>query len=811
MTYYFNINTKATTQEKIDCVYNVKDSNNCKSYTTSEVLSLIDQVINEETKIYFHEFILDTYPECIKLFIDIDINSKSMLDNNLFSFNEEEVLLELINEILDELKNEFVFSKTKDLTENIAITKNNNPNKISYHIIFNNIIYNTNIQHSIKIFFQNLINNTNNILIKAIDTAVYRKSTQLRFIYSSKQDSDTYHEPYLIFNNGTTREINIQNDLNLFSIITNNDETLRLKEQINTIHDSILNLDVNTPYYIKYLSGMFLSRVVFNKKGIQMPNEINEINDKIGFKVSEELEFTLNHCSACNKTHKNKFKIIFDKDFIIVTKNGNPNSCKKLPMKCLYPSISAYDLSRYLVENDLIRRQDKNNYLIWKNYKWTLINTNVELINFIINDANIYRQIDKIMITNLKTNILDHYVSIQLGSKIMELTFDPYLVKFNNGILNLKTNEFTHNSEETKNILKLYGIDMDYVKEDDLKNDSEYISNKELLDDLFHKIIFVHNDKINSDIFRANLSTVLYSGHKPVVTYLIGETSGGKSTIKALIENLMKDSYCDLPIESYTQKMKANVPNPWIGSINYKMVSFASEKDQMDTFKVINLKHMTEKRINARMLKSNDKTQVNHLTQFIDLNFNPTFDFNDAATYKRYSIVRFNSYFPNPNDVEKEIKAEGRLMFDRNDKLDYIINNGDFRMPLLHTLINWFRMYHVENLSMISADIMEEKGITGNDKFFKDFLNNETIIIRGKELNIIKSDIRHYYKIVKLQQSTFIVCSKQYFINKLKKIYIDKHTDDLINDLTNYLYTSITRDICSRCIKEDVELDLNSL
>src|SRR5690606_8672196 len=101
--------------------------------------------------------------------------------------------------------------------------------------------------------------NTNNILIKAIDTAVYRKSTQLRFIYSSKQDSDTYHEPYLIFNNGTTREINIQNDLNLFSIITNNDETLRLKEQINTIHDSILNYVVNILFIIKYLRGMFLS------------------------------------------------------------------------------------------------------------------------------------------------------------------------------------------------------------------------------------------------------------------------------------------------------------------------------------------------------------------------------------------------------------------------------------------------------------------------------------------------------------------------------------------------------------------------
>src|SRR5690606_11419707 len=137
--------------------------------------------------------------------------------------------------------------------------------------------------------------------------------------------------------------------------------------------------------------------------------------------------------------------------------------------------------------------------------------------------------------------------------------------------------------------------------------------NKSLLEDLLNKIIFIHNDKNNSDIFKSNLSSILYSGHKGIITYLVGETSGGKSTIKNLIANLMKDSYIDLPIESYTVKLKSNVPNPWTGSINYKLISFASEKDQLDTFKVINLKHMTESKLNARVLNSNDKTQINHL------------------------------------------------------------------------------------------------------------------------------------------------------------------------------------------------------
>src|SRR5690606_26096705 len=145
----------------------------------------------------------------------------------------------------------------------------------------------------------------------------------------------------------------------------------------------------------------------------------------------------------------------------------------------------------------------------------------------------------------------------------------------------------------------------------------------------------------------------------------------------------------------------------------------------------------------------------------------------------------------NPNDLEKEIKSEGRLTFDRNDNLDYIINSGSLKLPFLHLLIKWYQEFHSNTLNMKSADIMDEKGITHNDAKFKEIITNETIILKGyMNLDIIKSDNRYAYKLMRYLSTNFITCNKQYLINRMKTIYKEKYNGDNVNDLILYLNTS---------------------
>lgn len=147
-------------------------------------------------------------------------------------------------------------------------------------------------------------------------------------------------------------------------------------------------------------------------------------------------------------------------------------------------------------------------------------------------------------------------------------------------------------------------------------------------------------------LFEKHLSSILIRCNKNIITFFVGKTKAGKSTIKDLIKNVLGDNnYIQLSTDIYTNLIDSHKPHSSKGKISYRLCSFAHEPGEDKILKSENIKLLTETVIKARQLNSNKDDQVNFLTQFIDCNQMLSLDFEDPAAIRRIAIINFNSFF----------------------------------------------------------------------------------------------------------------------------------------------------------------------
>lgn len=707
--FYFSIQLNAKKDDLIKCFENCYNSEWAQCYTNEELFEKISDVIDNNARIYLDEYFIPKKESLVKLFFDID----TKIDEVEYDFDETHELELFKNIICDEIsrfsKNNYYEGSLEKINENIVVTKNSKPGVYSYHIFFNNILINKDL---LIPFIQYLKEEKYDscILMKFLDAQVY-KTFRLRFIYSLKSKTKKNLVPEYYYHYPLDIDVTPDN-LYLFSIYNykqTEDTLIVLKKRYqNNIDDNIdesVDIEtIETPYYIKYLSKenikKALSVLVFNDKFISFLNDITY------FEINKKYEFHIGYCKPCKREHKNNHYILCKTNYFIFGKNGNTYNCKLIWDRYFeYPKLHVSELCRYLVDEDYIRCVNPELFLVWENNSWkpikvTSIKTNL-IKNYIYNSYLITRDIDKRSLFSEKSfsNILTTLIP---ESNWMKETIDPYLVKFNNGYYNLKNNVFIPNGVNCKDLFKLSGIDLDYIDPNSLPRDKrqEFDENKKFVLDLFYKIIFVHENKNDIDAFKANLSSILYSGHKGVITFFYGKTNGGKSTIKMLIEETFKSTFLEIPMTAYTKFRDPNKPDAWLGSLTGKLVTFSSEKDKNEPFLAVNIKHLTGHTLTARILHSNDCVQTNISSQFVDINVLPKFDHIDTALDKRIVIIKCLTYFCNPDDKDKVFRSEGRRMFNKNPDLDKIIKSGKLSLPFIIILIEWFKEYHSDGLKM---------------------------------------------------------------------------------------------------------------
>lgn len=848
-----------TLDDKAKYISNLNiNTSGCTTLTFDNFINIIEKIKNDENtnnQYYYNEFTYNLQPyNHVKLFLDIDCKIENNMTIDVIIKELKNLIALLLKYISDTLVNYVCNGSTQNIHNNIFVTKSNDPNKHSFHIIFNNIFFNLEHYKVIKSFIYYFINSNEyiNIFKKHIDLCVYKREIIFRYIYCLKSKDVLYfHEPFLEFsdnifepyvhNNFVLNENNINNEYQMtneefnmedyiididkytndidkyhellmnFSIFIKNE---KLGEYIlvdNIINRPVINphVDINseTPYYIKYLNGNSLFQKLisimcnvkiknfFNK--IHVDNSFYTIKEKMTFELDEIIEININECPKCERKHKNKFYIKFDISGITLSKFGRPTSCKLLPLKYDYEPLTIQNICRYIIDNDLIKRLDQNTYVVWENNVWKSITDDSDLINFIYQNNRFNFQ-DKTNIVNTKVLLLKKFIPSILGNNYIEITQDPYLLKFNNGFLDLKTKNFIPNSENTKNYYKVYGIQEDYYSFEELSKSPDFMTQYNMVKELFDQIIFNNNDELSSVAFKKNLSSILYSGHKECITFFVGKTSGGKSTVKLLLEILFQDSFLELPIQCYTKKLDPNTPNPWLGNVNYKLVSFASEKSECEHFKTISFKQMTEQQIKARILNSNSCKQINNLTQFIDINFDPTFDFQDPALLKRYCVIFFKSYFSPKDEIDKEIKCENRTLYDKNEKLEEIIKREDVNLKrsLYTILINWFFENNSKNLNMANC-LTTGTRINSNDTKFKDFVYFHTIskLAHRREHIIIPKSLNYYSskKVGNLIDGAYILIIKTYLVKRLCELYSEYLNNEIMsNSVINVQFNNPT-------------------
>jgi hypothetical protein len=749
--YYFCNGLRVTKTEKIECIFNGISTERCVALDTDQLWDILEEVISEEKNIYYNEFIIESKMPYMKLILDIDINKETIQDVYI---NEKEELESLSLELVEYLKNtNFVFTGNSETAKkNIVYTKSNNPNKYSYHIIFNNIMLSTKkkIIKYLKSTIETFKERSLNVLAKYIDSAIYRESTQLRFIYSLKEKSTYFHIPFDDLSKET---------IHLYSIVNREDknEPWTINEIANPneseLEMSLINTE-ETPYYMHGLDGediITLFKTIFNQ--IKLMEEDWEYikNIKI-LNVNDKIKINIDQCYCCERRHKNPFVFLINYSNITLTKNGNPKSCNLLPKVEKYPIIKFINLASYLVKTNLIKRSPSGKFLIWMQYQWREISENYQFLHFIIETKYIFRKCDREVILNSKFNLLNHYISAQLGDNIFPQYPDPRIVKLLNGYYDLSQNKFTPFNDTQRHIYKKHGVHLEYKNLEDMNESEklEYDESKIKLSNILEKIILKNEDKINIIRFKANVSATLYSGHKGAITFFVGKTNSGKTTVRQLIENLFKDSYITLPMDVYTLKAATNRGDPWKGSCDYKLVSFASESGADDIFRSKLIKQILEDYIVARELYSNNTKQVNHLSQFVDTNHTPQYDFVDPALQKRISIINFKSRFA--RKYERVPEDDDRILYEVDEKIESEVKVGKYSRVFFDLLVNWFREYHLYTLELQTEAIMPNTNkicadhLTGEEKI--GFINFVRANTSGDwfSMDMVKSGYRGLYQ-----------------------------------------------------------------
>jgi hypothetical protein len=710
---------------------------------------------------------------------------------------------------------------------NLAISKNvNMVEKYSYHVYFNNIIFNHKDIAVIKTLIKNFVAQENNPFAEGIDTQVYKKKISLRTIYSKKNNdddiNDNYHYPIYVDyrkNNLIIEQeiIDIEEETlpNYFCTIndiynrdnyvfihkckaeeTSDEET----EVVNTIQ-----IPQNSPN-ISFLTLKDILTLIFKKKTLvsfQTTNFLENIDtlntnilyiDYINKYKELTLDFNYNAggCLFCKKSsHKNKHYISTGTFGINIIKKGNMKSCKIQSVP--YKTMTELKICEYIYKQGVIKKTLEGEIIYFTETEgWKHLENNM---------FSGIKSLMKRYYENFRSeeiDVIDNMTDKKIKECFMTLTHSdekvntiyPYLFKFKNGILDLKTSEFLP-MKNTKHLYIVVGVNYDYIEFE--KYDETQMKKYKFLEEVIDQIMPEINDNgeynSNRRVFECNVSSSLAKDFKDVITVFEGPTLAGKSTVKQLICSSLgdKDNYIDIPISVYAQPINPKVPDPWLGQIEGKCVSFASEPGFERTINTQTIKLLTEPRILSRKLYSNDIGQLNYLSQFIDTNYNLKLDVEDPAAYRRWAVIKFKSHFQNKdsgNLLLNNIDVSNKYTQIKSLKSDIIKNL--YSLDFFHMLHKWFKKYHLKGLKM--------ENTASESAFYivNECINNMSVpgcIITEKNIkpdrvtNYGKAKYRVNYNKMKVTVGT----SKKYFVNYFQKFLKYKNIDYNLNKLVSEL------------------------
>lgn len=712
--------------------------------------------------------------------------------------------------------------------KNLAISKNIMDEKYSYHVYFKNILFNINDVRIIKSMVKSFVDRDNNPFTAGIDLQVYKKSISLRTIYSKKNNDDddtsNFHYPIYVENEGDkllieqgrveVDETNLENYfctinniynknnyifIHKFKDVESSDEDSSIPEPVRN-KSALLSPNIQFLTLKDVLSMSFKSRTLVSFQATGFLENIDILNTNVSYidyinkykELTLDFNYNAGKCIYCKKSaHKNKHYITAGIFGINIVKKGNINSCKVQSIP--YKTMTELKICEYIYKQGVVKKTSEGEIIYFTETDgWKYLENS--MFSGIKNLMKSYYE----NFRNEEITVIDNMSDKKIKECFMTLTHSdekintvyPYMFKFKNGILDLKTNEFIP-MKDSKHLYIVIGVNYDYKKLEDYTEDE--MKKYEFLEEVINQIMPEkdENDEKNyyREVFECNVSSCLAKDYKDIVTVFEGPTLAGKSTIKQLICSSLgdKENFIDIPISLYANPINPKNPDPWLGQIENKCVSFASEPGFERTINTQTIKLLTESKILSRKLYSNDIGQVNFLSQFIDTNYNLKFDTEDPAVYRRWAVIKFKSHFQTPdaaNLLLNNIDTCNKYTQIKSLKTDIIRNM--YSLDFFHILYKWFNKYHKNGLKLQNTSKISPFYV------INECINNMTIpgcIIEAKYLkddkitNYTRAKYRVNYNKIKITIGT----SKRYFINYFEKFLQYKNIEYNLSKLVSEL------------------------
>lgn len=680
-------------------IHKALDNNSdvCKYYNKNELVELNDCCMYE--KLFEDEY--DYIHPCFDLDdkdTPYNMNTKEELAEVLFEklipdffiYVSKQSNMEIINL---ELGNEFI-------TKNIAISISDDPNKLSIHANYPNIIVTREfMNYIIKTYFSEWINKISSDnkyyvykkFLNFVDVGIYKKNMSLRAVNSFKPDGKGRLN---IFKN--TNKLH-----HYFSYIEYN-------KNINITLNRKKELQIMSSNNIKISSASIENEeeiIMFIKQIIKNPCIIES---SISYNTHHAVEVQYeNDCALCGKEfHKNKHMLIIKEDGkFTIYKTGNKTNCKS------YTNVLEFNKTKkdiisscadYILSLDVLYKTNKDLYIGWNGLRWLPLEvrdkteTRYSIERFIFELRNklpeeYFELIDK---NDSRTMSLINRIKLSIVIKNINRFEQSLFIPFNNGVYNISTGNFI-TGLRAKKFMLYETMDRDYNEVED----------ETIKDELYSMLNIVqpdteenHDNKIR---FEKCLASTIAFRDKRINHIFIGMTKSGKTFIKTLLLNALGSTLADKCEANSFIESSSSGPNHEIANTANKTLVCISELKQGFKLSSQIFKKITEPTIAARRNYSTEVVnQINNVaTHIFDCNSVIDFTEHTASVYERICTIFFNVRFIT-SDEDDEIIGDDRPAYKADPELNAKIVSGRYNDEFFRYLSALYRKHFKDSFKI---------------------------------------------------------------------------------------------------------------
>lgn len=332
---------------------------------------------------------------------------------------------------------------------------------------------------------------------------------------------------------------------------------------------------------------------------------------------------------------------------------------------------------------------------------------------------------------------------------------NPYLIHFNNGIYDLFNETFREGNPEDYITLS---TKLDFIPIKEVKKSVEYKELSKFLSEI------LPNTKVRKYVLLICASCLDYVNKEEKFYIFEGKGRNGKSKLVELLQGILGEYTCNLPITLITRKRgDSGSATPELAKIRYKRMCLFKEPDGL-TDSVLNMgliKELTgNDTISARNLYENGN-EFKVTSKFITmLNKLPDIYSDDDGTWERLRVIHFTEKFvdnPLPDDPHQH-KKDPNL----GEKID------SWKNAFMVILLEYYKIYKEKGIKEPKEILDETNQYRNRNNIFRQFIDMN--IQEGDEcitLDELYTTFKIWYsedypnrKIpVKKELSNFLVCN----------------------------------------------------